>query len=121
MPFNHIVEVTHSVNCDKALTQNVIFLLSFIDVSTKETVIQSVRSLLYSSFLYVRYYSVAWLTTKGRKQKLTSQQRWGFPSTLNIKSSLLMEGVSGLDRMSAAAVVMKQQQQQKQISNVLFS
>lgn len=32
-----------------------------------------------------------------------------------------MEGVSGLDRMSAAAVVMKQQQQQKQISNVLFS
>lgn len=32
-----------------------------------------------------------------------------------------MEGVSGLDRMSAAAVVMKQQQQQKQIINVLFS
>lgn len=72
MPFNHIVEVTHSVNCDKALTQNVIFLLSFIDVSTKETVIQSVRSLLYIFFfLYVRYYSVARITTKGRKQKLT--------------------------------------------------
>lgn len=32
-----------------------------------------------------------------------------------------MEGVSGLDRMSAEAVVMKQQQQQKQIINVLFS
>lgn len=53
MPFNHIVEVTHSVNCDKALTQNVIFLLSFIDVSTKETVIQSVRSLLYIFFFYM--------------------------------------------------------------------